>query len=108
MRLVVWAVKVLAVPASTKRLASNTKIHRTKETIRGECDGCADAAPALLLGQVECVLASARCSSEWILLLVGEAAVAKLLLLASFCAKRWVTNDHAETLSIELATSWPS
>lgn len=54
--------------------------------LRWEGDRSADAAATLLLREIICVITSARCSTEGVLLLVGEAAVAELLLLAFFLA----------------------
>jgi hypothetical protein len=66
--------------------------------LRGESDCCADAAWAGGFGEVVGVCAGAGGAAEGVLLLVGEAVVAEVFLLALFDAETGVADEHAETL----------
>jgi hypothetical protein len=70
--------------------------------LRRESDGRSDATSTLFLWQIKGVCARAGCATEGVLLHVGEAAMAQLLLLASLGAESCVADQHAETLIFKL------
>jgi hypothetical protein len=70
---------------------------------RGESDGGADPAATRGLGQVEGVGARAGRAAKGVLLLVAEAAVAELFLLALFDAQAGVADEHAEALGVSVS-----
>jgi hypothetical protein len=95
---VVGTVDVLPIPAPTTVSVLVIAVQEGR-IIRGECDRRANTTSTLLLRQVKRVISSARSATERILLLVAEAPVAELLLLAGLRTQHGVTNDHAESLS---------
>jgi len=79
MTLMIRAIQILPIPARRKR-------NRGPNPTRTR-----------LIGQIEEIVARARRASERILLDVGIAAMAELLLLSGFGAQTGVADDHAET-----------
>lgn len=66
--------------------------------IRRKCNSGANPTTAHFLGQIICVVARARRASERILLLVREAPMAELFLLACLGTKASIAYEHPESL----------